>query len=111
MGGLCSATFCVSFMPHHSVYVCTPCIALYTIGGRSNQWNKKKAVSFPMRSMCGFMQCGYALIIKKASICFILQLKAFNFILMPVTIYWSNISCSITVTAKLATFVAISDAK
>ena len=109
MGGQCSATFCVSFMPHHSVYVCTPCIALYTIGGRSNQWNKKMAVSFPTRSMCGFMRCGYALIIKKASSCFIL--KAFNFILMLVTIYWSNISCSITVTAKFATFVALSDAK
>ena len=37
------------------LYICTPCIALYTIGGHSNQWNKRMAVSFPTRRMCSFM--------------------------------------------------------
>ena len=46
---------------------------------------------------------------KKVSNCFIL--KAFNFILMLVTIYWLNISYSIAITAKRATIVALSDAK
>ena len=48
------------------------------------------------------------LIIKEISICFIL--KVFNFILILVTILsLFYLSCNITVVAKYATFVALSD--